>query len=277
MKLTANYHTHTALCGHAIGMSADYLNEAVRYGYAEIGMSDHGPIPRSFMSREDYVNNWLERQMDERIFEETYLPDLAKAKATFGSNLSIRTGLEIEYLPGHDDYYRYLLTKVEYLLLGVHYFVTPHGIQNTYMPTTKEDILNYADAVEMSLATGFFKVLVHPDLFLIEYKDAFGNWKFDKTAEMVSRRIVEASIRHNIPLEINLGGVRKGRLPGRGDVDYLYPRRAFWEIVEQYPAAKVLLGCDAHRPSELADASIQEGFAFANSFSFPILTKLDWK
>lgn len=276
MKLTANYHTHTALCGHAVGMSADYLKEAVDYGYSEIGMSDHGPIPRSFMSMEDYVYNWLERQMDERIFEEEYLPDLAKAKETFGSKLTIRTGLEIEYLPGHDDYYRGLLTKVEYLLLGVHYFVTPHGIQNTYMPVTKDDIFNYADAVEAALSTGFFKVFVHPDLFLIEYKDAFGNLMFDQTAEVVSRRIIEACILHNVPLEINLGGVRKGRLPGRLDVDYLYPRRSFWKIVEQYPDAKVILGCDAHRPSELADVSIKEGFAFANSFSFPILTKLNW-
>jgi histidinol-phosphatase (PHP family) len=275
MKLTANYHTHTTLCGHALGMTADYLKEAVDYGYLEIGMSDHGPIPRSFMSKEDYANNWLERQMDEKIFEEAYLPDLAKAIDQYGSRLKIRTGLEIEYLPGHDDYYRHLLTKVEYLLLGVHYFVTPHGLQNSYMPVTKEDILKYAETVEMALATGFFKVLVHPDLFLIEYRNERGEWLFDKTAELVSRRIVEASIRHGVPLEINLGGIRKGRMPGRLDADYPYPRRAFWKIVEEYPAAKVLLGCDAHRPSELADASIREGFAFAEGFSFGLLTKLD--
>jgi histidinol-phosphatase (PHP family) len=275
MKLTANYHTHTALCGHALGMTADYLKEAVAYGYAEIGMSDHGPIPRSFMSKEDYANNWLERQMDERIFETVYLPDLAQARSLYGSRLKIRAGLEIEYLAGHDDYYRHLLTKVEYLLLGVHYFVTPHGLQNSYMPVTKADILKYAETVEMALATGFFKVLVHPDLFLIEYRDERGEWLFDQTAELVSRRIVEASIRHGVPLEINLGGIRKGRMPGRVDVDYPYPRRAFWKIVEEYPAAKVLLGCDAHRPSELADASIQEGYAFAASFSFPLMAKLD--
>lgn len=275
MKLTANYHTHTALCGHALGMTADYLKEAVAYGYAEIGMSDHGPIPRSFMSKEDYANNWLERQMDERIFETVYLPDLAQARSLYGSRLKIRAGLEIEYLAGHDDYYRHLLTKVEYLLLGVHYFVTPHGLQNSYMPVTKADILKYAETVEMALATGFFKVFVHPDLFLIEYRDERGEWLFDQTAELVSRRIVEASIRHGVPLEINLGGIRKGRMPGRVDVDYPYPRRAFWKIVEEYPAAKVLLGCDAHRPSELADASIQEGYAFAASFSFPLMAKLD--
>jgi len=275
MKLTANYHTHTALCGHAVGMTADYLKEAVAYGYSEIGMSDHGPIPRSFMSKEDYANNWLERQMDERIFETVYLPDLAHARSLYGSRLKIRAGLEIEYLAGHDDYYRHLLTKVEYLLLGVHYFSTPHGLQNSYMPVTKEDILMYAETVETALATGFFKVLVHPDLFLIEYRDERGEWLFDKTAELVSRRIVEASIRHGVPLEINLGGIRKGRMPGRVDVDYPYPRRAFWNIVEEYPAAKVLFGCDAHRPSELADSSIQEGFAFAASFSFPVMTKLD--
>lgn len=276
MKLLANYHTHTALCGHAIGMSADYLKEAVSYGYQEIGIADHGPVPRSFMTLEDYKNNWLERQMDETAFESKYLPDLKRTIGEYGSLIRIRTGLEIEYLPGHDDHYRQLLQKVEYLLLGVHYFVTPHGIQNTYLPVSKEDILCYAQAVEAALATGFFKVLVHPDLFLIEYKDSSGNPIFDDTALQVSRRIVEASIRHGVPLEINIGGIRKGKIPGSKEADYWYPRTAFWKVAETYPEAKAILGCDAHKPSELSDDFLEEGMAFAKRFRLTLLNRLEW-
>lgn len=276
MKLTANYHTHTALCGHALGMSADYLKEAIAYGYEEIGIADHGPVPRSFMSLEDYKNNWLERQMDEDAFLAKYLPDLNRTIRQYGSQIQIRTGLEIEFLPGHDAYYRSLLEKVEYLLLGVHYFVTPNGLKNSYMPMSKEDILCYADAVEAALATGFFKVLVHPDLFLIEYKDRFGNPLFDDVALQVSRRIVEASIRHGIPLEINIGGIRKGRLPGSSEPDYWYPRMAFWRVAEQYPDAKAILGCDAHKPSELSDVYLEEGMAFAKRFRLTVLNRLEW-
>ena len=53
-KIIANYHTHTKLCGHAIGMSEDYVKQALERGFLEIGISDHGPIPRSWMSPETY-------------------------------------------------------------------------------------------------------------------------------------------------------------------------------------------------------------------------------
>jgi histidinol-phosphatase (PHP family) len=277
MKLQTNYHTHTELCGHAIGMAKDYVAVAIANGYTEIGISDHGPIPRSFMSEREYEDNWLSRQMDETIFQDVYLPDLAAAIQTYGKQISIRTGLEIEYLSGHDEYFRFLLTKVEYLLLGVHYFETNNGIYNTYSPTTPELIKDYATQVEKALATGFYSVLVHPDLFLCEYKDAKGRYVFDSTAEAVTRRIIEAAIKHDVMLEINIGGIRKIAIDSPIGPDFGYPRYAFWKIVEEYPEAKVMLGCDAHRPSELADQAIQEAWRFANQFSFPIVSHLEVK
>ncbi|MCK7486840.1 MAG: histidinol-phosphatase [Bacillus subtilis] len=277
MKLRTNYHTHTQLCGHAIGMTKDYVAKAIQSGYTEIGMSDHGPIPRSFMTDREYEDNWLSRQMDEMIFHQQYLPDLADAIRSYGSKIAIRTGLEIEYLSGHDEYFRSLLTKVEYLLLGVHYFETEQGIYNTYNPTTPKLIEAYATQVEKALATGFYSALVHPDLFLCEYKDNQGRYVFDKTAELVSRRIIEAAIKHDVYLEINIGGMRKVAIDSPIGPDFGYPRFAFWKIVESYPEAKIILGCDAHRPSELADQAIEEAFVFANQFSFPILTHLEFK
>jgi histidinol phosphatase-like PHP family hydrolase len=38
MNLKANYHTHTKLCGHAIGMSEDYIVEAIKNNFVEIGI-----------------------------------------------------------------------------------------------------------------------------------------------------------------------------------------------------------------------------------------------
>ena len=48
--LKANYHTHTYLCGHAVGDVEDYVNEAIRLGYTELGMSDHAHTPEYFMT-----------------------------------------------------------------------------------------------------------------------------------------------------------------------------------------------------------------------------------
>ena len=38
--MKANYHTHLKLCGHAEGMSEDYVKVAIIEGYEILGMSD---------------------------------------------------------------------------------------------------------------------------------------------------------------------------------------------------------------------------------------------
>ncbi|HAH75526.1 MAG TPA: histidinol phosphate phosphatase HisJ family protein, partial [Kandleria vitulina] len=38
-----NYHTHTYRCKHAIGKEEDYIKNAIKAGYTELGFSDHAP------------------------------------------------------------------------------------------------------------------------------------------------------------------------------------------------------------------------------------------
>ena len=52
--LKANYHTHTKLCNHAVGMPEDYVLKAIELGFKELGMSCHAPVPRDFMSEEGF-------------------------------------------------------------------------------------------------------------------------------------------------------------------------------------------------------------------------------
>ena len=41
--MIANYHTHTARCGHARGEDRDYAEAALRAGIGTLGFSDHTP------------------------------------------------------------------------------------------------------------------------------------------------------------------------------------------------------------------------------------------
>ena len=52
MKRVSNYHSHVALCGHAEGTVEDYVLEAIKHNYEEIGISDHAPIPVYFVGKE---------------------------------------------------------------------------------------------------------------------------------------------------------------------------------------------------------------------------------
>ena len=47
-----NYHTHTALCHHAVGTNEEYVLAAIKAGFDEIGFADHSP-----WDFKDYVSN----------------------------------------------------------------------------------------------------------------------------------------------------------------------------------------------------------------------------
>ena len=47
MKLV-DYHNHTRLCGHAVGEVSEYIEAAIAADLAEIGFSDHAPLPDEY-------------------------------------------------------------------------------------------------------------------------------------------------------------------------------------------------------------------------------------
>ena len=56
--LKNNYHTQMRYCNHADGMVIDYVNKAIVLGFSELGMSDHAPVLKGFMSEKEYEDNW---------------------------------------------------------------------------------------------------------------------------------------------------------------------------------------------------------------------------
>lgn len=277
MNLKANYHTHTKLCGHAIGMSEDYIVEAIKNNFVEIGISDHGPIPKSFMTEKEYEINMLNYQMDEDIYRLIYLPDLDKSIKKYSSLINIRKGLEIEYLSRKDEYYHSLLENLDYLSLGVHYFETPFGIYNTYESMSKWHLEYYVESIEKALKTNMFTVLNHPDLFLLTYTSEAGKYIFDEYCESATRRIIAAAIENNVYLEVNGGGPRRGKNKINGEEQFYYPRNEFWNIVSEYEEVKVIIGCDSHDPKELYDEVIKEIELFAKKHKLNISDSIAFK
>lgn len=270
MKLIANYHTHNKLCGHASGDSFDYVKEAIKYGYKYIGLSDHGYVPRLFMSEEDYKFNWLDEQMDEDKFFNIYLKELDAVIEKYGKDIVIYRSTEVEYIHNHDYYYENLLKYVDYLNLGVHFFDGENGVMyNTYEHIKDENVLShYVRAAVDGMNTGYFKALVHPDLFMYNYKDE--THPFDEACEKASREIIECAIKNKMYLELNCGGIRKGTFTVNGVTEYFYPRTEFWKIVKEYKDALVIIGMDAHNPADLVDQRIIDiAVKFLNDLGIP--------
>lgn len=259
MKRVSNYHSHVALCGHAEGTVEDYVVEAIKHNYEEIGISDHAPIPVYFVGKENHDYLWLSQMMNRDTFENDYLKQLDYCINKYSDKIKLLKGLEVEFIPSKDYYYQYLLTKVDYLNLGVHYFFKNGEVINTYGNLSDEDLDWYVKTIEEAVQTNYFSCLVHPDIFLYR-SDAF-----TKHHEVVSRKIIEACVKNDVYLEVNCNG--RGR----------YPRKEFWEIVKEYKDAKIIINNDAHKVSNFHGDNVLNTISFCEQLNLNVLEKMELK
>ena len=257
--MKSNYHTHHYLCTHATGNISDYVKEAIANNFTELGISDHGPINAKAFPR-----------MNLKEFEEIYLKELNEAVLLYGDNIKIYKGLEIEYIKEDDSHYKYLLTKLDYLILGAHYYKGEENLHpySTYSVNSHERLASYTKYVCEALDKKYFKILAHPDLFMHGYRllDSFG--------EKCVKTIVEAAIRNDVLLEFNAGGIRNNKnFDESNNPIYMVPNDGFWKIAATLNP-KVIIGSDCHMPNELADDAYHKAFELAESYGLNIVYKL---
>ncbi|SHK37405.1 histidinol-phosphatase (PHP family) [Clostridium cavendishii DSM 21758] len=258
--MKSNYHTHNYRCNHAVGTIEDYVKEAIKEGFDEIGFSDHMPHPGK-----DIDN--LSRMKYEELPE--YFNDIDNAIRKYGNKISIRKGIECEYFRDYGWLYEELINKhnVDYLILGVHFF--PYKGEWYYVGGTNltgEKLESYVDYVIESMKTGLFKYIAHPDLFGLKYVD------WDEESIKASKRILEVAEELDMPVEINVNGLRKPRVKYNNGERYKYPMDDFWNLVRRYKV-KVIIGIDAHKPSDMRDLDM--GLDFAKRFNLEIIDKID--
>ena len=272
--MKANYHTHLSLCGHAEGMSEDYVKVAIEEGFQMLGISDHGPIKPEFMTEEEFEYNWLDRQMTYEDFINIYLPDCIKTKEKYINSINFYIGVEIEYLYPFHNYYVELRKKLDYMNLGVHFYYHNGRIINSFEDVTYENVYSYALNAQKAMETGLFNILVHPDVFMYNYSDSNGACKFDSECERTARMIIESAIENNVYLEINVGGIFKVTSNNETLGQFAYPRDEFWKIVAEYPDTKIIIGVDAHKPEHLRAKEIKMAYDFAKRHNIKVLEEV---
>lgn len=256
--IKTNFHTHHYLCSHAIGETEDYVLEAIKNNYQQIGISDHGPLP---IEPPFY-------RMSHYEFENIYLKDIERNIKKYQDQIEIYKGLEIEYIYNYDEFYLKLLEKVDYLLLGLHYYSGDEkkiNSKSSYDVYNHESLEEYTRLAIDAMNTGFFKIFAHPDIFMISYPI------FDSFAEDCVLRIAEAAIHNNVVLEFNVAGIRKGinSYPFREN-DYWYPNRNFWNTISKTDA-KVIIGSDCHSPELLEDEYVKFARELAKKYNLNII------
>lgn len=233
--MLANYHTHTWRCHHAEGTEREYVERAIEGGLKILGFSDHVPYP--------FPKNYLSGARMSLNQTEDYITTVLDLKKEYTNDIEIHLGFEAEYYP---HYWEAMLEHirpypVEYLIMGQHHL--DDEMNAFYAGTETSDerkLIQYVDQAAEGLSTGKFMYLAHPDLLhYVGRPDVY---------DREYRRLCQICKRLQIPIEINLLGIRDHRH---------YPNPQFWEIAGE-ESMDVVLGCDAHQPEVTVDPASEK-------------------
>lgn len=256
----ANYHTHTARCGHASGTDEEYVLAAIDAGWQTLGFSDHAPWPYE----SGFVNPTVRMTTEELP---RYLASLRALREKYRGRIHIYIGLECEYFPAYTDWLRALKEReLDYLILGNHYDRSDETGLYYGAATEPEQLKSYGDNTILGMETGLFSYLAHPDLPLMNYP------AFDEHARALSYRLCRRAKELGLPLEYNLQGQRlaeRGKARGLG-----YPCADFWQVAKEV-GNDVIIGMDAHSPEALIDdARYARALAELKAWGLPVLHSL---
>lgn len=234
MALPPDLHMHTPLCRHATGEPTDYARRAVELGFTEIGFSDHSPM------RRDDFDDWRMRadQLDE------YVEKVRRAQKDF-PQLTIRLALEMDYLPGHEDWIRELSARHpwDYLIGSVHYVSdswaidNPHKLSEWKNRDAFEVWSTYFERLTLTAETGLFEIIGHVDL-----PKKFGH-RPTRDCTPLYETFLDAAKTGGCAIELNTAGLRK-------DCREIYPSREILQLAFQ-KGVPITFGSDAHAPNEV--------------------------
>lgn len=250
MPLPPDYHLHTPLCRHAVGEPTDYARRAAELGLAEIGFSDHAP-----MAQDDF-DDWRMRadQLDD------YVARVEAARRQF-PQLTIRLALEVDYLPGQEDWIRQLATRHpwDYLIGSVHYIADdwavdhPKQLDRWKAHDPFEVWSMYFERLTQAAESGLFDIIGHADL-----PKKFGHRPARDCTPLFEKFLLAAK-QHGCAIELNTAGLRK-------DCREIYPAPALLQLAFQH-GVPITFGSDAHAPEELG-LNFSEAVQLARSIGY---------
>jgi histidinol-phosphatase (PHP family) len=246
----ADYHMHTPFCHHAVGEPTEYAAHAVKIGLREIGLSDHSPMPR------DDFDDWRMAFSD----LDNYVEKVRKAQHEH-PKLHIKLGLEVDYIPGYEDWIRQLAARHpwDYFIGSVHYVSESWDLDNPKKLSEwrKRDPFEvwtaYFDRLTMAAESQLFDTIGHADLCkkfcFVPVQDC----------SHLYRRFLQAAATNDVAIEINTSGLRK-------DCKEMYPSPEILRLAADFNVP-LTLGSDAHAPGEVG-MSFEEAIALAKEAGF---------
>ena len=251
-----DWHTHSSLCRHAVGILEDYVKKAIEHDLSSIGFSDH--FPYEFLTN---IENLPYQEYSMTLDQiEDYLSMAELLREKYKNDIRIKIGFELDYLINQEKALSAQLSKyidrLDYLLGSLHIL---EKIKGSWC-IDDERFLEYydtfgIDAVYVEYYKKMQKMLasLEFDFDIVSHLDLPKKFKkFPVNKELIENEVsktLELIKKRDLVVEINTGGIRK-------DVNEQYPNEVI--IKEMYDLdISVLLGSDAHDPDEV-------GYEFKN-------------
>ena len=259
--MRANYHTHSAYCGHAQGSLKEYIESAISCGLTDLGFAEHAPFPGDPFGMRMSFNTLPD-----------YVLELQEHKTTYKDCIRLHIGLEIEYLEAYTSYYPLLLSDygIEYMIMGQHFFIGPdkkcYNLYNNSFPS--EFLVKHAKDMIKGMETGFFKYIAHPDLMFIR------DYGMDINCKSAITALVDGAANGNHTLELNANGFRRGKQTYSEGIRYPYPADVFWKEVAK-TRIPVIIGADSHSPTVLHDECTEYALDYATNLGLNLVNTLN--
>ncbi len=252
MKLE-DWHTHSALCHHAVGSIEDYIRKAIELELNTIGICDHFPF--EFLKNieripyEDYAIT-----LDEI---KGYLSMAKTLKDKYRNVINVRIAFEVDFFENQESALNTHLYKyknhLDYILGSIHILNFHDGrgawgfddsrfrIDYDYYGPDKVYMEYYKTVQKMINSNEFdFDIIAHFDLPK-KFNDIPNNKEIINNEVMKTLQLIK---KRDVVMEINSSGLRK-------DAKEQYPSK---EIIQKLCDLdiSILLGSDAHDPNYIA-------------------------
>jgi histidinol-phosphatase (PHP family) len=232
-----DYHTHHYRCGHARGVMDDYVEAAIAAGLGEIGLSDHSPI----YHLGDDPHPLPGTAMSQRELP-TYVEEMAQVRERYAGRITVRLGVESDYIMGWDDHYRQLWESypLDYVIGSVHWLDRWSIFEPSvpYGSTQQQTYDDYLRTTQAAARSGAFDIIGHLDC--LKTHGHIPDMAITPLLEETVRALAES----NVAIELNTSGWRK-------PIKECYPRPELLACCHHY-GVPVTLCSDAHAPGQVA-------------------------
>jgi len=236
-----DYHIHSPYCGHAHGQIIQYIQTAIQKGIDEICFTDH--LGRYYLSKLQKKRLW-DWGMNERNLPR-YLLEISDLREVFSHQISIKTGLEIDFVEGADELLKSTINdySFDFKIGSVHCLPRISWKHLSEIQETPTDRIynEYFRIVNAALKSKLFQSIAHIDFIWRYFQTPSGG---RKAVEVLLDNAIQCAIENDCCIEINANGFMWSQANAVDKDDlFFYMLKKIGEL-----GAKTTIGSDAHEP-----------------------------